>query len=333
MNNLLYTPPPQIWVLTDSRMGNSNQAIALAEKLAVAYQVKLVEYNFLGNLPNYLLKIYPIHIKKQLLPSWEISDFPEIIISAGRRVASLASYLKRKSGNKIKIIQIMHPNLPLEQFDLVILPEHDKPIKETQNIVRITGALNNIQAKIANAGKELRKNYPRLGQFISVIIGGNCKNYNFTDDHAKELSTILTNVTNNLSYNIFVSFSRRTPNSAKIIVKDNLPASTIIYDPIEEKNITNPYFGMLAEADYLISTADSISMCSEATSTGKPVYIFCPNNFKSPKHLAFLRQLIKLGIAKMLNNSVNYLEKYHYTPLNEVEKIANIVLDKVITKN
>jgi hypothetical protein len=327
------TLKPQIWVLTDGRVGNSNQAVALAEKLGVAYQLKFMEYNFLGNLPNFLLKIYPIHIKKQLLQSWEIASLPEIIISAGRRTASLANYLKRKSGDKIKIIQIMRPNLSFSQFELVILPEHDKTPREAQNIVRIIGALNNIQAKMSSGGRDLRINYPKLGQFISVIIGGNCKNYNFSDDNATELATILTNITKNLSHTLFISFSRRTPNSAKIIIKNNLPSATIIYDPVEEKNMPNPYFGMLAEGDYLISTADSISMCSEAASTGKPVYIFCPNNFKSSKHLAFTQQLTKLGIAKILDSSVTYLEKYNYQPLNEVEKIANIVLNRVITKN
>lgn len=330
----MYSTKSKIWVLTDSRVGNVNQAISIAEKLNLGYQLKPIEYNFWGNLPNFLLAFSPIHVKKQLLQSWEMEGFPDLIISAGRRTASLASYLKNKSAGKVKIVQIMHPNLPFKQFDLIILPHHDKVSKEElctneKNILRITGALNNVQGKIQAGGIELRKNYPNLKQFISVIIGGNSKNYQFTDENAHEFAAILSNITKNQDeeYTLFISFSRRTPNSAKQIIKNKVTSSAIIYDPTEEVK-PNPYFGMLAQADCIISTADSISMCSEAASTGKPLYIFCPNNFKSPKHLSFTQNLVKLGIAKILDESVTQLEHYNYTPLNEVEKIVNIIIAK-----
>ncbi|MDR0774099.1 MAG: mitochondrial fission ELM1 family protein [Rickettsia sp.] len=342
---MIDTTKPKIWVLADSCVGNVNQAIALAENIKLGYELKPIEYNFWGNLPNFLLRFSPIHVKKELLQSWEIitdrQGFPDLIISAGRRTASLASYLKHKSNGRIKIVQIMHPNLPLKQFDLIILPYHDKVSKEELNmyssdlsILRITGALNNVQAKIQDGGIELRKNYPKLGKFISVIIGGNSKNYTFTDDNACQIVTILSNlIQKSKEYSLFISFSRRTPNSAKEIIKNNVSSSAIIYDPTEENTKPNPYFGMLSQADYIISTADSISMCSEAASTGKPLYIFCPNNFKLPKHLSFIQKLVELAIARILDESVTQLEQYNYVPLNEVEKIANIIANRIVSKN
>ncbi|MFP3018325.1 MAG: ELM1/GtrOC1 family putative glycosyltransferase, partial [Candidatus Tisiphia sp.] len=155
----------------------------------------------------------------------------------------------------------MHPNLPFKQFDLIILPHHDKVSKEELNmyssdlsILRITGALNNVQEKIQDGGIELRKNYPKLGKFISVIIGGNSKNYTFTDDNARQITTILSNlIQKGKEYNLFISFSRRTPNSTKEIIKNNVSSFAIIYDPTEENAKPNPYFGMLSQADYIIS--------------------------------------------------------------------------------
>ena len=47
-----------------------------------------------------------------------------MIITAGRRTAVLAFYLKKKFKD-IKLIQIMQPNLPYNTFDAVILPYHD----------------------------------------------------------------------------------------------------------------------------------------------------------------------------------------------------------------
>lgn len=320
----------KIWVLADDRAGNVNQALALAEKLSFGYQLKHLDYNCLGILPNCLLSLWPINVKNNLLKSWENEGLPDLIISSGRRTAAIASYLKHRSNNKTKIVQIMHPNLPLQQFDLIVLPQHDKNTKNESNVLRIIGAINNVQAKVLTGGIELRKNYPELGEFIAVIIGGNSKNYNFTDENAHELTKILSNLVVSQTNSFFISFSRRTPDRAKAIIKDNMPPSTIIYDPIIDKTKPNPYFGMLAEADYIISTADSISMCSEAASTGKPLYIFCPNNFTSYKHLSFIQQLIDLGLAKSLNKYITYLEKYNYIPLNEVTKLSEIVKSRLV---
>ncbi|WP_375327084.1 mitochondrial fission ELM1 family protein [Candidatus Tisiphia endosymbiont of Nemotelus uliginosus] len=318
-----------VWILADSRVGNLNQAIALAQQLGLNYELKPVEYNFWVKLPNFLLALLPIHVTSNFPGVKEVSKLPDVIISSGRRTASLASYLRRKSGNKIKIIQIMHPNLPFKQFELVILPDHDKVSRYELNTIRITGALNNVQAKLAIAGRELRQNYPQLGEFISVIIGGNSKNYNFTIENAIEFAEILSHIATNQHRRLFISFSRRTPLAAKQIITKNLLPGAIIYDPTITSSVPNPYMGMLAEADYIIATADSISMCSEAASTGKPLYILCPKNFRSPKHLSFLEQLLKLGIARILNKSTANLAPYQYVPLNEVERISNIVISKI----
>lgn len=320
----------KIWVLSDNRAGNIIQAAALAEYLGFGYQLKPINSNCLGILPNFLLSIYPINVKRELLKSWEAEGLPDLIISSGRRTAVIASYLKHRNNNKTKIVQIMHPNLPLQQFDLVILPQHDKITKNATNVLRIIGSLNNVKEKVLAGGIELRKNYPLLGKFTSVIIGGSSKNYNFTDENARDLSEILSTLTKSQSKTLFISFSRRTPDKAKDIIKNNLPPSTIIYDPTAESTKPNPYFGMLAEADYIISTADSISMCSEAASTGKPLYIFCPNNFKSHKHLSFIQQLVDSKIARILNKYATNLEKYDYIPLNEVKKVAKIVKTRLV---
>jgi mitochondrial fission protein ELM1 len=190
------------------------------------------------------------------------------------------------------------------------------------------GALSNIKAKIEQGEKELRKNYPEITRFIAVIIGGNTKNYQFIDDNAHSLSSILSKIANNHSIPLFISFSRRTPDSAKQIIRERLPLPNIIYDPQENK--PNPYFGMLSSAEYIISTADSISMCSEAASSGKPLYIFCPDNFKSRKHRSFIKQLIDRAIARNLDSSIELLETYSYQPLYEVQKISDLIKSAIL---
>ena len=320
LNNV---PHPKIWVLIDNRIGNANQALALAAKLNVSYQVKNFQYNSFAILPNFLLGLWPIHVKRSVLDELKSQDAPDIIISSGRRTAPLAIYLKKILKNKIKIIQIMRPGLNPKEFDLIILPQHDNYNYALPNIVRIIGALNNVQASMPEAKSLLRNNYPDIKNFIAVIIGGSSKKYNFTATDAESLSDTIHTISENHSLPLFITFSRRTPKQVKEIFKNKFSWPNILYDP--EENLPNPYPGLIGEGEYIITTTDSISMCSEAASTGKPIYVFCPQNFKLKKHRFFIQQLADLGIVKILEQNTTFLVKYSYEPLHEIDKVVEIV--------
>lgn len=320
---------PKIWVLIDNRTGNTNQSLALASKLCNSYEVKKIKYNILGVLPNFLLRFWPIYVSKALVIALKNQAAPDIIISSGRRIAPLALYLKRNLENKkVKIVQIMHPNLNLKEFDLIILPHHDYCNNVLPNIVRVIGALNNVQKLLPEAKSLLKINYPEIKKFITVIVGGSNKKYSFDTTDAELLSNITRSISKNHSLPLFITFSRRTPRQVKAIFKKNFFWPNIFWDP--EKNLLNPYPGIIGEGEYTITTADSISMCSEAASTGKPVYIFCPKSFKLKKHKIFIQQLIDLGTVKMLDDNTTFLKKYNYVPLHEIDKVVAIIKKKLI---
>ncbi len=321
----------KVWVLVDSRVGNSNQAIALAQELKLEYELKNILYNnILAFLPNFLLTLRPIHIQLQQLKTLQVSALPDIIIAAGRRLAPLSLYLKQKSNGKIKTIQIMRPAITHAAFDVVILPEHDVQGNIPPNTIKIIGALNNVKEKIAIGKQQLLAHYPLTANFIAVIIGGSSKSYNFDKDDAGSFAGILAKIADNHSLPLFISFSRRTPEIVKEIIRKGFSTGKhLIYDPTVAGNAVNPYFGMLAGADYIIATVDSISMSSEAASTGKPLYIFCPDKFKLKKHIEFLRHLIDCGAARRLENSIEYLENYAYQPLAEAKRVAKLIKDSL----
>ena len=320
----------EIWVLGDHRVGNTNQAIALAEELKLSYEVKNVKYNLLGNLPNFFLKFSPLHVASEFLKTLEKGAFPQIIISSGRRTAPLALYLKEKSGNKAKVIQIMRPDIDSKNFDLLVLPQHDNVKQLNSNIIRVIGALSNSGTKIKSGAEELAKNYPEIKNFIAVLIGGDTKKHKFTESNAKELALTLSNIAINHSCPLFFSFSRRTSAMTKNIIKSMFAWPHIIYDPSD--NLPNPYYGMLGKADFIICTGDSVSMCSEVASTGKPFYVYCPNDFKIvEKHRFFVQQLVDIGVARKLEGTTSSLEDYHYPPLNEVKKVADVIKAELLT--
>ncbi|HBS35633.1 MAG TPA: hypothetical protein DEA50_11255, partial [Parvularcula sp.] len=86
-------------------------------------------------------------------------------------------------------------------------------------------------------------------------------------------------------------------------------------------NGPNPYFGLLAWADYILVTADSASMLSEAGTTGKPVYMV-PMQGGSPRLDLLHENLQKAGVVQKFEGK---LEKWDYTPLNDAQKVADFI--------
>ena len=69
----------------------------------------------------------------------------------------------------------------------------------------------------------------------------------------------------------------------------------------------NPYFGMLACADALIVTDDSVNMASEAAATGQPVAIY-PLLREGGKIALFHERLIETGHAAWFDGTLSHAE-------------------------
>ena len=323
-----YTLNNDILVFVDKRTGNANQAIALANSISDQYDIVEVEYNRLAKLPNSILSLWPIHIKRSVLTQINKANLPKVIISSGRRPAALAVHLKRLSKGKTKIIQIMKPNIRPEEFEMIILPQHDIFNKTLPNIVRIIGALNDVKNRLGSSKQELKLMYPELKSFIAVVVGGSSKSFNFTKENGITLRDSVSRLSDSHSKPLFITFSRRTPEYTKKLFRKQFNFPHIIYDPAD--GTRNPYPAIIGTAEYIVTTTDSISMCCEAAATGTPIYAFCPENFKARKHRFFLQQLIDLGMIRRLEPNTTYLEKYTYQPLDEISKVAQIIKERIL---
>ena len=320
-----------IWVLTDDRIGSNNQSIALAEKLSNNFIVKNIKYNFLIKIPNIIRQSTLIGVDKK--KSDDINNnFPDIIISAGRRLSSVALNIKKKSNKKIFLINILNPNLNFKKFDLVILPKHDNfNIEKYNNIIEINGSLTKINKELMDL--DVKKWAPFFNNykkpFISFLIGGDTKNYKFDNEKFESIIKHISKLINNINGTLLLNTSRRTNNQCLSILKKYITCDYYFYNWQEKLGNDSPYFSFLGLSDYIIVTADSMSMISDACSTGKPVYVYIPTDKISKKHLNFVNIMKKENYIKLFNENLIEFEKYFYTPLNEVERIANIVKDRI----
>jgi mitochondrial fission protein ELM1 len=118
---------------------------------------------------------------------------------------------------------------------------------------------------------------------------------------------------------LMATLSRRTGEAARAQFRVWLaPHCDIFY----EGEGLNPYFAMLAAADHVLVTADSVNMAVEAASTGKPVHVLAVDG-RAGKIERFHRSLSERGCARAF---LGQLDSWTYPPLLETERVAAAVL-------
>uniref|UniRef100_A0A0D9ZKJ6 Mitochondrial fission protein ELM1 n=1 Tax=Oryza glumipatula TaxID=40148 RepID=A0A0D9ZKJ6_9ORYZ len=83
----------------------------------------------------------------------------------------------------------------------------------------------------------------------------------------------------------------------------------------------NPHLGHLAWADAFVITADSISMLSEACSTGKPVYVVGTEHCRW-KFSDFHNRLHERGAVRPFTGLEDMSDNWSYPPLNDAIDVA-----------
>ncbi len=294
---------PIIWVLEDDRAGNVSQCLGVAERLGLPFIEKSISYNGRAKLPNFLLGA-SLRGLDRTSRNEITSPWPDLVIAAGRRTAPVARYIKKKNAGKTKLVQIMHPGESgADDFDLICVPAHDEK-SFAQNEMTIIGAPHRItEDKLAESARKWATAFaefphPRIG----LIVGGATRKKSFSPAMAEQLGRQIDGLATAMGGSVLVTTSRRTGDAAKALMQA-IKGKAFKFEWGDEGE--NPYFGILALADILVVTADSVSMCSESCATGKPVYIYAPENLIGPKHRRMVNSLFAGGYARPFEGALD----------------------------
>ncbi|MGE3972662.1 MAG: mitochondrial fission ELM1 family protein [Porticoccaceae bacterium] len=265
--------PPRIWTISDRHAGNRNQAAALAAALGGAEQHVELEFAapwrwLAPRLVGGALAALPLTARAALQ-----SDPPEIAIGCGRQAALALRVLKRALGKRVFTVQILDPRIATGAFDRVIAPRHDR--LHADNAIASIGALHAIDADwIARA----RADFPALAALprplTVVLIGGPHRHAGLDAVAIGKLSAALAAHHAQVGGTIHLLGSRRTPTTLAAALRR---AAQALAAPVwlDAGDGPNPYRGLLAHADQVLVTADSVGMLSEACALGVPVTSFC----------------------------------------------------------
>ncbi|MDP3143169.1 MAG: ELM1/GtrOC1 family putative glycosyltransferase, partial [Candidatus Omnitrophota bacterium] len=205
------------------------------------------------------------------------------------------------SESRAKSICILKPGiLNSKRFDLVIVPKHDKaPL--AKNILVTSGSPNLIDAVYLEEKKQaLLGKIPHLNSAkakIGVLLGGNTKKSILDKESLDAFIEALKKNAEALDTEILFTTSRRSSPELEKLAKARLsdfPRCKLLV-VANEKNIPEAVGGILALSKILIVSEDSISMVSEAASSGKSVIVWRYKSGSqlnlSDKHDRFLKEL------------------------------------------
>lgn len=293
-----------LWVLIDNRTGSVGQARGIVQQLNMAhFEVveKKVEYTKLSGLPNFIRRKSLIGLtsdsKKEMIKPW-----PDMVLSISRRTVPVARYIKKQSP-QTKLIQLMYPGeTGIDEFSLVLLPEHDKDKPFHKSFRYLIGAPHRVTNDVLKeAGKKWKDAFQKLPKpLTALIVGGSVKGRPFSIENVEAFAKKVASFKKKTGGSLLVTTSRRTGKEAEekiLSVLKDIPCYTYLWGDQSE----NPYLGFLALADNIIATGDSVSMVSEACGTGKPVFIFEGQSWLSKKHYRFIHALYENMYAAPLD--------------------------------
>ncbi|PWA68685.1 fission protein ELM1-like protein [Artemisia annua] len=242
-------------------------------------------------------------------------------------------------------LAIQHPRSHLSRFDLVISPRHDyypqtpegkKHIPwflrgwitprqpPRKNVVLTLGALHQVDsAALQCAASAWHTELGSLCKPLLVVnIGGPIRHCRYGADLARQLTMSLLNILPTCG-SIRISFSRRTPKQVSEILIREFRNNPKVY--IWDGKDPNPHLGHLAWADAFVITADSVSMLSEACSTGKPVYVIGAERC-TWKFAYFQKCLQERGMVRPFTGREKMTETWIYPRLQDTMEAAEHVI-------
>ncbi len=308
---------PKIWSLTDGSQGMISQTRGLSNEFGNDITEITTEIIFpWKNLQPGLLPTFSWTFKNNLISK----NVPDIIISCGRKSVYLSTYLKKKFKNIINI-HIQNPKIHLKNFSFIVAPNHDN--FKGKNVINSIGALHHF--KIDGYSK-LKFNID-LNSLVTCIVGGENNHYFFTINEAKILCNKIKSLKEkNSNLKFLVITSRRTTYQIKNFLKKQLE----IFSEVWIGEGQNPYEFAIYNSKFFIITSDSTSMISEASISGRPIYVYnLPYKRNSIRFKNFHSEFELLNITRDLLSS-NNLEEWSYKRLNESKRIAGIIKERII---
>jgi uncharacterized protein len=297
------------WIISEGLAGLQAQALGLAEAASLSPEMRVLRpaapWKWVA------AKFWPDPLRA--VANSVKAPLPDLAIGCGGMAGAVLAALRRQS---LRVVQVQNPRMDIRRFDLVIANRHDE--LTGPNVVVIRTALHRVTPERLAAEATLWSD--RLASYrrplVAVLLGGSNGRYRLDRDTGARLAADLAAMARRDSVGIVVTPSRRTDPVVTGLVRDALrPVGGWVWDLTGD----NPYFGMLALANLVIVTQDSVSMISEASATSAPVMV-APLPGRSRRQTLFLRTMMDAGRVRLFDGR---FAPWPVSPLNDTPEAAD----------
>lgn len=312
-----------IWMLGSGKMGHEANCNGIIAALGLQAETRPIRPRKIFDL---LAPWGPIDWKDRpdKAGSCLAPPFPDIAIAAGRVTVPYLRYLKAASNWRTFTIFMQDPRTGTGAADVIWVPAHDR-LRGDNVIVTLTSP-HPLRPKVLGACRANPD--PRLASLkaprLALILGGPSGDYPFGRDDHQALARIAADCRHK-GYALMITPSRRTPPECLSLIRVSLESAgateetCFIWDGAGD----NPYIPMLAMAEAIIVTGDSVNMVGEACASGRPVHVYQPLGGPS-KTSGFVDELVKAGYVRPWRGAI---ENWAYEPLDSTGLIANRIAE------
>ena len=296
------------WIISEALAGLRSQGLGLAE--AAGLSTELRDLKPTAPWKWMAAKLWPNPLAA--VAESVKAPLPAFAIGCGGMAAAVLAALRRKS---VQVVQVQNPRMDTGRFDLIIANKHDELTGPNVFVTRT--ALHRVTPERLAAEAEIWRDRlaPYRRPLVAVLLGGSNGRFRLDRDAGARLAADLATMAQRDKVGVVVTPSRRTDPAVTDLIRSALaPCGGWVWDFVGE----NPYFGMLALADMIVVTQDSVSMISEAAATAAPV-MFAPLPGRWARHGLFLKPLLDEDRVRPFEGRFS---SWNVAPLNDTPEAA-----------
>lgn len=297
------------WIVSEGLAGLQAQAFGLAEAAGLSAELRVLQP--VAPWKWVAAKFWPDPLSA--VADAVRAPVPALAIGCGGMAGAVLAALRRPS---TQVVQVQNPRMDIRRFDLVIANRHDE--LTGPNVVVIRTALHRVTPeRLAAQAAVWRDRFAEYRRpLVGVLLGGSNGRYRLDRKAGVRLASDLVTMAQRNAAGIVVTPSRRTDPAVTGLIRDALrPVGGWVWDLVGD----NPYFGILALADMIVVTQDSVSMISEAVATSTPVTIaMLPG--QSRRQGLFLQIMMNEDRVRTFDGS---FRQWPVLPLNDTPEAAD----------
>lgn len=306
-------PGTTAWVLAPGKVGHEVHCLGIARELGLDLLMKDVRPRALFAA---LAPYGPIdprdsaHRPGSLLAP----PFPDIIFATGRVTVPYLRHLRRASGGRSFTIFLQDPRTGPGTADFLWAPEHDR--LRGENVLVTLTSPHPLRPDVLAAAR--RTPDPRLAHLphprVALVLGGPSGHHRFEAKDVDALMRIAADLAA-AGCGVMVTPSRRTPAALTTALAKALEGKPAF---VWDGTGSNPYAAMIALADSIVVTGDSVNMVGEALASGVPVQVYEPSGGHR-KITGFIDKLVAAGHVRRWAGG---LERWDNPPVDATSVIA-----------